>query len=205
MHPFSLGNHSLPATTAQSGSFLPTHFANSSPWLPNSCPPLPNSCLPLPNTCPNSRLPMPKQLPIIAKQLPTLAQTVVNRCPNSRPLLPKQLPTLAKQLPTIAQKLAHVCPPWDAMLTGSPSRILETFCEALTEWLRVSCPPITPQMVFFASLHLLLYDSHTSNGRRSNIICHATRTHGSWYMSSITTLICLQLHLCMLNLCHAVA
>ena len=61
--------------------------------------------------------------PTIAKQLPTIAQTVAYHCPNS--CLP-----LPKQLPTIAQILAHVSPPWDAMLTGSPSRILETLCEA---------------------------------------------------------------------------
>ena len=102
MHPFSSCNHSLPATNAQPGSFLPT----------------------------------------LAKQLPTIAQTLAKQLPT----LAKQLPTIAQKLPTIAQtvahycptvahycpKLAHVCPPWDAMLTGSPSRILETLCEALT-------------------------------------------------------------------------
>ena len=145
MHPFSSCNHSLPATTAQFDSFLPTHFCPlispiQSPCLPICCPPLP-------------------------KQLPTIAQTVAhhrpNRCPylpNTCPPLPNTCPPLPKQLPTIAQIFAHVCPPWDAMLTGSPSRILETLCEAFHSVSRVSCPPIISQVVFF-SCHLSVPNS----------------------------------------------
>ena len=150
MHPFSSCNHSLPATNVQYGHFCPFILPTQAHVCQTVAHHCPNNCPPLLNSCP----PLPKQLP-------TIAQAVAHHGPNTCP------------------QLAHVCPPWDAMLTGSTSRILETFCESLTEWLRVSCPPVTPQMVFFACLHLLLYDSHTSDGRRSNRICHATQTHGS--------------------------